>query len=72
MSLSDEERRTMVEHELNKAHKTMEQVYVLATILCIVNFFTLPFLNNSICKYPLEIRFLQIILSGYFLSQIFF
>lgn len=30
MSLSDEERRTMVEHELNKAHKTMEQVYVLA------------------------------------------
>lgn len=34
MSLSDEERRIMVEHELNKAHKTMEQVYVLATILC--------------------------------------
>ena len=31
MSLSDEERRIMVEHELNKAHKTMEQVYVLAT-----------------------------------------
>ena len=30
MSLSDEERRIMVEHELNKAHKTMEQVYVLA------------------------------------------
>ena len=26
----NEERRIMVEHELNKAHKTMEQVYVLA------------------------------------------
>ncbi len=25
MSLSDEERRIMVEHELNKAHKTMVQ-----------------------------------------------
>ena len=30
MSLSDEERRIMVKHELIKAHKTMEQVCVFS------------------------------------------